>query len=343
MVGNGFRASALLAVAERLPGLECVGVVVRTPRPTALPTFGSVRDCVEAAHPDFLVLAVSWSATPELVREAVGLGVPVLAETPPAGDLEGLRSLWAAVGASGLVQVAEQYLLMPMHAARLALVRNGTIGTPTQVQVSSTQRYHAVSLIRGLLGAGRDPVAVRATRFEAPLVNPLTRAGWTHEDEPAPATTTIATLDFGDGRSGLYDFTDNQTRNLLRFRRLTVRGSAGEVRDEEVVRLVAPETVVRAPLLRRQVGYDVDLNGFDTDHITFDSDVLYRNPYLGQRWMDDEIATAALLERTADWVRGEGPEPYPLADGCQDHAIAEAIELAADEDRTVTTVVEPWA
>jgi hypothetical protein len=31
--------------------------------------------------------------------------------------------------------------------------------------------------------------------------------------------------------------------------------------------------------------------------------------------MDDEIAMATLLERTADWVRGEGPEPYPLAEG----------------------------
>jgi hypothetical protein len=42
-------------------------------------------------------------------RAAVELEGPGLCETPPAPDLEGLRSLWAAVGASGLVQVAEQY------------------------------------------------------------------------------------------------------------------------------------------------------------------------------------------------------------------------------------------
>ena len=34
--------------------------------------------------------------------------------------------------------------------------------------------------------------------------------------------------------------------------------------------------------------------------------------------MDDEIAMATLLERTANWVRGEGREPYPLAEGAQD-------------------------
>jgi hypothetical protein len=38
---------------------------------------------------------------------------------------------------------------------RAALVATGVIGTPTQVQVSSTQQYHVIALIRGLLGAGR--------------------------------------------------------------------------------------------------------------------------------------------------------------------------------------------
>jgi hypothetical protein len=45
----------------------------------------------------------------------------------------------------------------------------------------------------------------------------------------------------------------------------------------------------------------------------------------------------------ASWVRGEGPPPYPLADGMQDHLIALAIEQAADTDRTVTTTAEAWA
>jgi hypothetical protein len=37
----------------------------------------------------------------------------VLAETPPAPGREGLRALWSDIGASGMVQVAEQYALMP--------------------------------------------------------------------------------------------------------------------------------------------------------------------------------------------------------------------------------------
>jgi predicted dehydrogenase len=343
VVGAGWRAEMFWRLAAGLEDVRCTGAVVRTPRELPVPTFTSLAECVAGTSPDFVVTAVPWPVNPGVVTEAVERGLPVLAETPPAPDAAGLRELWAAVGGSGLVQVAEQYLLMPSHAARAAAVRAGLIGTPTQVQVSSTHQYHAVSLIRGLLGAGRGPVTVRASRSTAPLVDPLTRDGWTDDPAPRPATTTIATLDFGDGRSGLYDFTDNQWHNQLRFRRLLVRGSHGELRDDELIRLTGPRTLVRSPLVRRQTGYDLDLDGFDTDTITYGDQVLYRNPYPGRRWSDEEIAIATLLDATAAWVRGTAPAPYPLADGAQDHLIALAIEEAADTDRTVTTGTEIWA
>ena len=343
VVGAGWRAAAYWRLAARLGDLSCAGAVIRSPRRLPVPAFGSLAECLAEAKPEFLVTAVPWAVNPGVLQEAVDHGVPVLAETPPAPDLAGLRSLWQAVGRSGLVQVAEQYLLMPSHAARAAAVRSGVIGTPAQVQVSSTQLYHAVSLMRGLLGVGRTPVTVRASRHRAPLVDPLSRAGWTDDDVPKLATTTIATLDFGQGRSGLYDFTDNQTRNQLRFRRILVRGSHGELHDDEIVRLTAPRTIVRSPMIRRQTGHDLDLQGFDTDHIALGEQVLFRNPYPCLRFNDDEIATAALLQATASWVRGDGPAPYPLAEGAHDHLVALAIEEAADTDRTVTTTAEAWA
>jgi predicted dehydrogenase len=277
-----------------------------------VPTFASVDDCLSAARPDFLVTALPRAVNPAVIEAAVRRGVPVLSETPPAGDTDGLRALWATVGRSGRVQVAEQYLLMPAHAARLAAVRSGLIGVPTQIQVSSTQQHHAVSLIRGYLGAGPGPVTVRATRHSAPLVDPLNRAGWTGDPTPKPATTTIATLDFGAGRSGLYDFTTNQTRNQLRFRRILVRGSLGELRDDEIVRLAGPRTIVRTALPRRE-------------------------PDAGTRFNDDEIATVAMLRAMAAWVRGAGPPPYPLAEGVHDTMVALAIEEAAGTGRTVRT------
>ncbi|MFC6093197.1 Gfo/Idh/MocA family protein [Saccharothrix lopnurensis] len=343
IVGSGWRAEFFWRLAAALDDLTCVGVVSRAPKDLPVPVHLSLDDCLRAG-PDFVVTAVPWSVTPGLVVELVDRGVPVLAETPPAPDLDGLRALWARVGGSGLVQVAEQYTRMPAHAARIALVRSGVLGDPTRADVSSTHQYHAVSLIRTLLGAGRGPVRVRATRHTAPLADPITRAGWADPVEVKPATTTIATISFEEhGTLGVYDFTENQWHNQLLLRRLLVRGTRGELRDHEVVHLAADRTITRNPVVRRQTGYDLDLDGFDTDHITFNSEVLYRNPHRGRRWNDEEIAIATLLQDTAAWVAGTGPEPYPLADGVHDHRVALAIEEAADRDTTVTTTAEPWS
>jgi len=331
IIGFGWRGATIRRVSTLTGGPRCVGAVTRRPRPLPVPAFGSLAACLAGARPDFVVTAVPRAANPAVVTEAVALGVPVLAETPPAPDVTGLRELWAAIGGSGLVQVAEQYLLMPTHAARLAAVRRGLIGTPTQVQVSSTHQYHAVSLIRGLLGAGHEPAVVRATRTVAPLVDPQTRAGWTDDPAAHPATTTIATVDFGHGRSGLYDFTDNQSRNQLRFRRILVRGTHGELRDDEIVRLAAARTITRSRLVRT-----------GPDLITHAGDVLFRSPFPGRRLNDDEVATATMLHAMGAWVAGDGPPPYPLAEGAQDHRIALAVEQAADTGATVTTTPEPW-
>jgi hypothetical protein len=35
------------------------------------------------------------------------------------------------------------------------------------------------------------------------------------------------------------------------------------------------------------------------------------------------------------WVSGEGPEPYPLLEGCTDQLLALAITEAAETDRAV--------
>lgn len=121
-----------------------------------------------------------------------------------------------------------------------------------------------------------------------------------------------------------------------------MRGSHGEIADDTVVRLAGERTITRSALVRSQLGYDLNLDGYDTEHITFDGAVVYRNPFLGLRLMDEEIAIATLLTATGAWAREEGPAPYPLAEACQDHLIALAVEESAAGGGAVTTGVEPW-
>ncbi|MDG4807770.1 Gfo/Idh/MocA family oxidoreductase [Micromonospora sp. WMMD1120] len=350
LIGSGWRGEFFLRLARSLPErFRATGVVTRTEARGAevsakwgVPSFRTAAELLAHERPDFVIVSVPWPVTPDATRELVAAGVPVLAETPPAPDLAGLRALWSDVGGSGLVQVAEQYLLMPGHAARLALVRAGVLGEPTSVQISSTHLYHAVSLIRGLLGVGYDAAEVNARAFVAPLANPLSPAGWSGDDTPQQMSTTLATIDFG-GRMGLYDFTDNQWWNPLRGRRLVVRGSRGELVDDSVVRLVDPTTPVESSLIRRQTGLDLNLEGLDLKHISFDGEVVYRNPFVGSGMSDDDIAVADILVRAGAWARDEGPAPYPLAEACQDHLISVAIEESVRTGAPVVTTRQAWA
>ncbi|MDQ1485576.1 MAG: hypothetical protein QOJ62_1269 [Actinomycetota bacterium] len=350
IVGYGWRAEFFLRLAALMPDRFAVSAVVtRTPENRRLvaerfgvPTSADPTDLGKTDRPDFVVTCVPRDANPGLIDTLVDLALPVLSETPPAADAAAMRALWSRVGSKGLVQVAEQYLLLPDHAARRAVIAQGVIGRPTSVQVSSTHGYHAVSMIRGLLGVGFEPVTVRGSAFTAPLTDPLSRDGWSGDDTTHDRTTTIATLDFG-GRSGLYDFTDNQWWNPLRRRRIVVRGERGEIVDDRVVRLVDARTPVESQLLRREVGRDLNLEGFDLDHISFAGAVVYRNDYFGARLCDEEIAIATMLSRMGEWCRGDSPPPYSLADACQDHLIALAIEQSVSSGMPVTTTREAWA
>lgn len=353
VMGSGWRSQFFLRIARALPDSHVVAsVVTRHPesfdRSTVgadVPVVAGLEQGIDAGRPDFVIVSVPRDVAPGIIAECVRLGVPVLTETPPAADLDGLRALWSEVGDHDLVQVGEQYPSYPGHAARRALVDAGVIGTPHDVQVSSTHDYHGVALIRRLLGVtarSAGPVQVTAHRSEFPLADPQDRSGWTGNAEPVPNGQLRVHLDLGEGRTGLYDFTDNQWHNPLRRRRIIVRGSLGEIDTDRVVHLADARTLLDSELVRRQIGVDLDLDGADLDHIQFEGSVVWRNPWVGARLMDDEIATATLLHETGRWARGLTAGPYPLREALQDSAVALAFAESAASGSTVTVDPEAW-
>lgn len=350
LVGSGRRSQFFARLARQAPDRFAVtGVVSRSAerrseveRNWHVPGYSSIEELVATGESDFTIACVPWSTAPAVIGELVATGCRVLTETPPAADLSGLQQLWMDVGTTGQVQVAEQYRFMPGHAARLVLLQEGLIGDVTSVQVSSTHLYHAVSMMRGMLKVGLGPVRVHAQNFQAPLANPLNPAGWTGSAEPENLTTTLATLDFGGARMGVYDFTENQWWNPLRARRIVIRGSLGEIVDDSLVRLVNANDPVESQLTRRRAGTDLNLEGVDLKHISFDGRVVWRNQFDGARFSEDDLAVAELLARTAAWSRDEGPPPYPLAEGCQDHLVSLAISESIASHTPVTTTEQPW-
>jgi predicted dehydrogenase len=350
LVGHGWRADFYLRVARALPDrFRCVGVVTRGPeagaaaeRAWGVPAHREIGAVLAAGRPLVAVTSVPWAANPGVVRELVAAGVAVLAETPPAPDAGGLRALWADVGAAGLVQVAEQNPCLPVLAAVQEIVRDGALGRVTSASLSWTHGYHAIAVLRRLLAVGGEPAVVRATAVEGPLLAGPDRRGRPADPAEVPALHTVATLTWPQG-VGLYDFTDGQWFHPLRRRHLVVRGSRGELVGTSVAWAGDDGRPLDAPIHRRQTGLDGDLEGADLDALTWAGRTLFRNPYRGSRLSDEEIAIATLLERTGAWRRGEQPPPYPLAQACQDHLLALAVEQSVSTGEAVTTAVEPWA
>jgi hypothetical protein len=351
LVGAGWRGQYFLRVARALPDqFRVSGVVVRDPARAEeisaawhVRTHPSLAALLDAAQrPDFLVLAVDRASAPALLAEAAAADLPVLTETPPAADLAGLREVWELVAAGARVQVAEQYLFHPWHAARLAVARSGRLGRVTHAQVSIAHGYHGVSLLRRLLGVGFEPARITAREFVAPLVAGPGRQGLPPEERVVEAPQVIAQLDYGD-RLGVHDFTTGQYRSWIRAPRLLARGERGEIRDAEVSYLKDFRTPVTLALRRMDSGGSGGPEGGGHLGILAGAEWVYENPFSGADLSDDEIAGATSLLGMVEHVRAGGLGPYPFAEAAQDQYLALCIEQACASGDAVTTERQPWA
>ena len=184
LVGGGWRAEFFFRVAQALPGrFRVAGCVAKSETTRArvkadwnIAVFDKI-DGLLNEQPEFVITSVPWAASEPLLLELASQNMPVLAETPPAADLEGLIRLWQNLPGHARIQVAEQYAFQPLHAARLAFVRAGRLGEISQVQVSVAHGYHSVSLIRRFLNISDENAVIWAFEFKSPLIAGPDRSG----------------------------------------------------------------------------------------------------------------------------------------------------------------------
>ena len=349
VVGAGWRTDFFLRAAAALPQMKVCGVVARDETRAkevesewGVPCFASIPKLLQNTRPSFVVASVSAHAMPDVCIELAGHAVPILAETPPATDLEGLVSLHQQVSKLGArIQVAEQYWAQPMHAARQAVVDSGVLGPITQVNLSVCHGYHAMSLIRRLLGVGFGPARIRGQRFKNPVVAGPDRSGPPSEQRVVDVETDFASLDFGD-RIGLYEFCLPQYRSWIRGQRVCIRGERGEIIDDRVMYLKDEVTPISARLERHEAGRNGNLEGAHLKAIQFQDDWVYRNPVLPARLSDEEIAVAQCLSDMQRFVE-QGSSFYSLEEASQDQYLALACTKAIETGDTVQTETQMWA
>ncbi len=348
LIGAGWRSEFYLRIARDLPEqFPLVGVVVRNPEKRArlasdwsVPVFGTAEELLTEGRPDFVVTSVSWIANLPLLEFFSKRVVPILSETPIGTELSDLHRVSDLVSAGARIQVAEQYLFQPLHAARLALVRAGRLGTVYEADVSIAHGYHGVSLLRHFLQVGFRLPRVSARRFASQVVNGPDRGGVPTERRIIESERTIAQLDYGD-RLGIFDFTGDQYFSWIRSPRLLVRGEEGEINQTTVRLLHNVYTPFQFDLVRRDAGHSGNLEGYAHQAICGGGEILYQNPFPGMRWSDDEIAVATSLSKMASYI-ANGEPFYSVAEACHDRYLDLLIAESVASGREASGKPQPW-
>lgn len=349
IVGSGWRAEFFLRIAKELPDkFEVCGLVTRSVEKGlklenifGIKTYRTIDDLLRFSNPSFIVVCVSGNIAPAITTELANRDIPVLAETPPAPDINGLIELNKLTEKGAKIQVAEQYHLQPLHAARIAIANSGRLGEITQAQVSFSHGYHGISIIRKLLGIGFEDAVINAFKFKSPFVAGPGRNGLSDEEVITEGNQEIALLDF-NGKFAVYDFAKDQHRSFVRGNRILVRGNRGEINNNEVRYLKDFRTPIEYELIEKNAGLNGNIEGYYVKGVLGGDEWVYINPFIPGKLSDDEIAVASCLAKMDSYIKG-GPEFYSLAEASQDHYLGMMITVAVTTGEKVVTSRQPWA
>jgi predicted dehydrogenase len=348
MIGAAWRADFFFRIATLLPNrFRISGCMAKTEKTRTrvhqewgVPVFESIDELLQE-RPDFVVVSVPRDVGPSLILELAARGIAILAETPPATDLDGLVNLWKALPEKARVQVAEQYPFQPLHAARLAFVRSGKLGEISQAQISVAHGYHGIALMRKFLQVGFENARIEALQFQSALIGGPNRDGPPSTESEIESTQTLAVLRFGL-KLGLFDFTPDQYFSWIRANRILIRGVRGEILNSEATYLVDARTPMTLHFDRHDAGQSGNLEGYYHQGFTAGSEWWYQNPFAPGRLSDDEIAIATCLHSMGRYV--ESGEPfYSLADASQDHYLSLLVDEALRTGTTIGSKNQIWS
>ena len=349
LIGCGWRAEFYLRIARELPGqFPIAGVVVRNAGKRArlaarwaVPVFATLDELLSNGKPSFVVTSVPWAANLPLLETFASRDLPVLSETPIAPELPDLCRCYELVRAGARIQVAEQYLFQPAHAARLGLIRSGALGEIHEATVSFAHGYHGLSLLQRYLGVELQYPRIRARKFASRIVAGPGREGPPTELSIVPSERIIAELDYGDSL-GIYDFTGDQYFSWIRSPQLLVRGEKGEINQSNVRILKEFNIPINFALVRDDTGHEGNLEGYSHRAIIGGGELLYQNPFPSARFSDDEIAVATSLLKMQNFVK-TGESFYSAAEACHDRYLDILVSEAVESGQTVEARIQPWS
>ena len=371
IIGTAKRSDYLYGpIVQALPNdVELVGVWGRRAEAAqqlgaslGAPWYTDLDRLVREQAPEIGIVSVAYGANGEVGLMAVEAGLHVLLETPIAHKLSEADAIIAAAERrSRKIEVAEQFHRRPLEQIKLALIRAGLFGrVHTSFNDFAGHGYHGVSVMRSYLGFDAKPTQVTGAVRQYELAEHWSRLG--NKTAPRPETQEHGTIDFPDGRLGIFHWTSVGYDAPLRWWRssrfLAERGMGITVgvglEVQERLSLLAPggEGPHFITLERRWERVD---GGALVAMVAHTGDVhqpivRWENPFRpthqghGVQWHDDEIGVAGCLLSLVDAVRNNTEPTYGAQQGRLDQEIILAIRQSSlDGGRPVQLPMDPAA
>lgn len=332
IIGSGWRAFYYVRIAKKLPEIfKLDAMYCRTSEKAEklakeynIHTTTSIEECA-AFKPDFAVIAVNKASIAQVSMEWMDRGITVLSETPAAVNTEELNKLYEYHKQGKKQVVAEQYREYPSNKAAIKLVNSGIIGDVSCINISLAHEYHGVSLARAYLGINAcENYTVTAKTYEFKTTETLTRYEKLTDGRIADKKRCVATFEYENGKVAWYDFDSEQYRSLIRKNCLKIQGVRGELINDTVYYLddnnEGKEEKIIAKVNTTQTDNDnpnfAKVNEFES--ISFGDKILYQAKWGLRGLSEDETAIAELMEKTAEYSRGNADAPYSIEDALAD-------------------------
>lgn len=309
IVGSGWRSEVYVRIAKAMPErFEVLAMLCRTEDKAKLMneklgvyTTTSEEEC-RSLKPDFVVVAVDKPSVFKVSRHWLDKGWPVLCETPAGLKIEDLEDMWQLHCYGTRVQTAEQYRLYPGYEKIIQTAKSGVLGEIHAVDLSVAHDYHAVSLIRRILGVGFENAFFTGKRFTFPVLETGRRDGVVENGQVKDSYRIRMDIEFDSGKMGFYDFDKIQYHSRIRGSHIRIQGDRGELDGRRLVYM-------------------------DPDGTFCEQTLQWENPYESLGFSEDETAVARMLEGMKQYVE-TGEECYPIAEALQDAYFSLCMEKA---------------
>ena len=300
IVGAGWRSEFYLRIAALLPDtFKVSGIYIRNPEKQVefaekynVKIVTSLYELLNTDF-DFIVSCVNKAGICDTVRELGSKNIPLLTETPIGTSNKEIDDFLSEIKPDWRVQVAEQFHFQPRNMAIKSVIESGVLGEVNQVQLSCCHDYHAASLIRFFLETKEEIPETSSFTLPDTVTRYNSRGGILKEPQTVTTDEKFVVLRF-KGKTALYDFNYEQYFSDIRASRIVIRGTNGEIRNNECTYL--KDGIPHSFTLRRNsYGTNENLDGYTLVNITAEGRVVYENPFKGSRLSDEEIAVATCL------------------------------------------------